>query len=179
MKVTVNIRDILTDNADHNDMLLYHGGVDIGDLLDTNSIAEEQELDVHDLLAERHAIGLIWEADQLLSHYPHLTKSEAWEVLQECERNYKGEEGLCWDDIAEAVTEMFPDPEEVERREARPAKAGAVIAAYGAGCERENLVDLLADAMHWCEGFGEPFEEFYGSAMMHFTEEAKNHKKGA
>ena len=31
--------------------------------------------------------------------------------------------------------------------------------------------------MHWCDGFGEPFEEFSGTAGVHFANEST--KKGA
>ncbi|MGL4554482.1 MAG: hypothetical protein ACRC33_25240 [Gemmataceae bacterium] len=34
-----------------------------------------------------------------------------------------------------------------------------------------HLVDLLADAMHGCRSYGEPFEDFLGTAKMHFDEE--------
>jgi len=33
---------------------------DIDDLFDTNSIAEEQEIDIHELLADHQAIGIVW-----------------------------------------------------------------------------------------------------------------------
>jgi len=55
--------------------------------------------------------------------------------------------------------------------------AGQIIGHYGDGDERENLVNLLADLMHWCEGFGEPFDEFYGSAKIHFAEEPNRTRK--
>src|SRR5437588_12359714 len=111
-KLQLDLADILKRKYPHGfhapadsdiDMLLEFGADDW---------ALDLDLDVHDLLAGRHAIALIWEADVLLSHYPHLTKDQAWEVLQECERNYKDEEGLTWDDIAAVVNDRFPDPPE-------------------------------------------------------------------
>ena len=36
MKVKVNIRDHIEENADHNDMLLVHASVDVDELFDTN-----------------------------------------------------------------------------------------------------------------------------------------------
>lgn len=138
------------------------------------------EVDVHELLAGHRAIALVWDADMLLSHYKHLTDDQAWEVIQECERHYTAEAGLTWDDVAAAVAEMFPDPAETRHREARPERAGRVISDYVPdGDERENLVDLLTDAMHWCEGLGEPFDKFHGTARLHFAEEATAGSKGA
>ncbi len=137
------------------------------------------DIDIHELLARHRAIALIWDADMLQSTYPHLTAGHAWEVLQACERHYTAENGLTWDDVAEVAGELYPDPADQRKRIASAAKAAQVIAAYGAGCERENLVDLLADAMHWCEGFGEPFDEFCGTARTHFAEEVQAYQKGA
>ena len=103
-------------------------------------VIHREDVDVHDLLAQHRAIALLWDADMLLSHYKHLTAGQAWEVLRECERHYTAEAGLTWDDVAETVTEMFPDPAETRRREARPEKAGRVISDYWPhGDERENL----------------------------------------
>ena len=59
------------------------------------------------------------------------------------------------------------------------SKAAEIIAGYGDGDERENLVDLLADAMHWCDGFGEPFDEFCGTAGVHFAQEVTGKQEGS
>jgi hypothetical protein len=64
------------------------------------------------------------------------------------------------------------------RRQVRSSKAAEVIASYGNGDERENLVDLLTDVMHWCQSFGEPFEELHGTARLHFDKETKPSTKG-
>jgi hypothetical protein len=57
---------------------------------------------------------------------------------------------------------------------------GRIIADYNPnGDERENLVDLLTDAMHWCLMFDEPFSEFYHSARMHFAAEVREDQRGA
>lgn len=130
-----------------------------------------EEVDVHALLAEHQAIALVWDAEQLLSHYPHLSKGQAWEVLQECERNYKGEEGLAWDDIAEAVTEMFPDPE--ERQAERVGRFFRAVEHYRCGDwpAADNLVELLADARHWCDAKELDFSQINGKAYEHYLDE--------
>lgn len=156
MKVKVNVRDLLAENSDHGDLLLYHGGVEIDDLLETNGIDQEREFDVHELLAEQRAIALIWDADMLVSTYPHLREDQAWEVLQECERNYTGEAGLTWDDVAEVVNDRFPDAPEAKQRlldrlhslrrlvEALPADVRTNPAAYG---EIAAKVDAVEEAV--------------------------------
>jgi hypothetical protein len=107
MKLNINIRDRFHDNTDHNDMLLSNASVDVADLFELNGIPEEQEIDIHELLAGQHALALIWDADQVRTHYPHQTEDQAWAVLQECERRYTAEKGLTWEDIAETVAELY------------------------------------------------------------------------
>ena len=117
MKLSINVRDHLQESSDHGgDLLLLHTSVDVDDLLDTNGIPEEAEFDLHELLAERHAIALLWDADMLVSTYPHLTQDQAWKVLQECERQYSALENA--DGLA-IVTEWQefrnPDFEQMKR----------------------------------------------------------------
>jgi hypothetical protein len=111
MKVKVNIHEFIGEGASaSNGRVRVPAGIDVADLLDTNLIPEEQEIDVRELLADRHAIALIWDTEQVCLHYPHLTEEQAWEVLRECERNYKGEEGVNWHDIEKTVMRLHPEP---------------------------------------------------------------------
>jgi hypothetical protein len=108
MKVKLNLHELIEGNAStYNGHLQVNAQIDLEELF--GSIPDKQEIDVHDLLADQHAIALIWDTQQLRNRYPHLTEEQAWEVLQECERNYKGEEGLTWDDIAKVVQELHPE----------------------------------------------------------------------
>lgn len=111
MKIKAKLHELIEKAAStYNGRVSVPVRIQVADLLDTNLIPEEQEIDVHDLLAEQHAIALIWDSEQVRNHYPHLTEEQAWDVLQECERHYKGEEGLNWDDIAETVMRLHPEP---------------------------------------------------------------------
>jgi ribosomal protein S15P/S13E len=114
MKVKINLHEALVSALGSNTVRVP-AAIDIDDLLEYGD-ASDYEIDIHDLLAEQQAIALIWDADQLLSHYPHLTKDQAWAVLQECERNYKGVEGLCWDGIDDLINERYPDAREAKER---------------------------------------------------------------
>jgi len=40
-----------------------------------------------------------------------------------------------------------------------------LLAGYSNGDRLDNLVDLLIDAMHWCEGQGEDFLYFFDNAV--------------
>lgn len=168
MRLSINLRECLRDASDSDNMLTFEASVDVDNLIETANLPNEHEFDLHDLLDERYAIALIWDADQVLSHYPHLTKEQAFAVLKKCEREYKGEEGLCWDDIADTVARLFPDPDGflVPDRVLRVEKA---LGDYTDSDEIANLTDLLADAMHWCRHRGESFERLLGTAQMHFS----------
>jgi hypothetical protein len=147
----------------------YHSG----------EIRHIEDVDVPELLARHQAIALIWDADMVLSHCPQLTRDQAWQVLQECERRYTAEHGLTWNSIAAVVADL-QRADRLRNREARVTRVARIIADYDPnGDERENLVDLLTDAMHWCEGFGKPFDEFCDTARMHFAAEANSCQKGA
>src|SRR5262245_9025113 len=109
-KMQIDLADILKRKYPHG----FHAPADI-DIDAFLEFADDDwdhglDIDIHEVLAESKAIALIWDADMLLSTYPHLTEEQAWEVLQECERDYAAEHGLTWDDVAEVVCERFPEP---------------------------------------------------------------------
>lgn len=128
-----------------------------------------EPVDIRDLLNGEHAIALIWDTEQVRSHYPHLSEEQAWEILQQCERDYKGEEGLTWDDIAETVAELHPDPDGFLMPE-RIARCEKAFEQY-TDCDDANLTDLLADLMHWAKRKGHCFGDALDTARMHFDHE--------
>ena len=133
------------------------------------------DVDIGELLAEHQAIGIVWDIQHVKDQRPDLSDNQAWDVLHECQG--------CWDRLNDPMLETIRQVAEniyPKKRTPRPTKVAEFIASYEPnGDERENLVDLLTDAMHWCEAFGEPFDEFCGTARIHFAEEAKSYKKGA
>jgi hypothetical protein len=134
-------------------------------------VVHQQEIDIDEVLAEHHAIAIVWDIRHVKDQRPDLSDAQAWQVLQECRQDK-----YCFDRYHDAMREMILDSAEKlfpPRRQIRSSKAAEVIASYGGGDERENLVDLLSDMMLWCDSFGEPFEEFYGTARLHFDEERK------
>jgi hypothetical protein len=169
MKVTINIREHIANNAFNPHMMLVAAGIDIDDLFEANDIPEEHELDLYELLDEQHAIALIWTTEQVRNHHGHLTEEQAWAVLKECERNYKGEEGLTWDDIAEVVTERYPDPADLQ--DDRASRCHKVLETYTDFDPRTNLEGFLTDARHWCDRHDENFSELNHRAYEHYLEE--------
>jgi len=128
-------------------------------------VLHQEDIDLDELLAEHHAIPIVWDIRHVGDQRPDLDDAQAWAVLQLCRER--------WDRLNDPMLETIRDAAEALYPKPRPRKIAEVIANYGSGDERENLVDLLADAMHWCDEFGEPFEEFYGTARLHFDEERK------
>ena len=169
MKVKFNIRDHLREAADSDFMLTFETSISVDDLFEGNHIPEEQELDLYELLDAQHAIALVWTTEQVRNHHGHLTEEQAWEVLKECERCYKGEEGLAWDDIAETITELYPEP--ADSQIDRAARCNKVLETYTDFDPKTNLVDLLADARHWCDRNDENFSELNHRAYEHYLEE--------
>ena len=129
--------------------------------------------DLDDLLANQRAIAIVWDIRHVKDQRPDLGDEQAWEVLQECRRCHDRLSDPMLETIRQAADNLYP-----QHRRIRLSKAAEVIAGYGDGDERENLVDLLTDAMHWCVSFGELFEKFSGTASLHFHEETKPLPKG-
>ena len=171
-KVRIDLRDAIANELGGRTTHIP-ATVDIDELFEFNDI-DEAEIDLDDILAGNRLIAHLWSVEDMRNERPHLTEDQAWEVLKAVESRINSEFGINRDFIRDVADELYP-----QNRLARPAKTAEVIASYGEGDERENLVDLLTDTMHWCESFGEPFEEFHATARIHFAEEAKSHKREA
>jgi hypothetical protein len=185
MKLKINLRDLVRQVADSDNMLTFEASVDVNNLFETACIPDEPDIDLRDLLDEQRAIALIWDADMVRSTYPHLTEDDAWQVLQVCEQCYSAENGLTWEDIGQVVAEHFPDPDGFLMPE-RIARCEKAFAPY-ADTDEANLRDLLADLMHWSKRKGQSFDDALEMARSHFHHEdrpdvhailARNHMIG-
>lgn len=63
---------------------------------------------IHEMLADRHEIALIWSTQDVLKVRPDLSSESAWEVLQACERQHDALVGMSWDVIRCVANELFP-----------------------------------------------------------------------
>lgn len=62
----------------------------------------------------------------------------------------------------------------------RAARIGKVLARYQTGdTVADNLVDLLADARHWCDRNGQDFAELDRLAYDHYVSELDDERGGA
>ena len=60
-------------------------------------------------------------------------------------------------------------------RRAKPFEKA--IAIYGSGNPQEILIDLLTDAMHWCDANGEDFHISLAMACRHYIHELNDQQQ--
>ncbi len=53
----------------------------------------------------------------------------------------------------------------------RALRCGALVAGDGDDLVEANLIDLLADAMHWCDSNGHDFHFAFAQACRHYIHE--------
>jgi hypothetical protein len=68
-----------------------------------------RHIDVHDLLAERRQVAIVWSAEDVQSVRPDLTDDQAWEVLQQCRKVQDCEIGFNWLLIELVADDLYPD----------------------------------------------------------------------
>ncbi|MBS0263108.1 MAG: hypothetical protein JSS02_14285 [Planctomycetes bacterium] len=68
------------------------------------------EIDVHELLAKRRQVAVIWSVEDVQSVRPDLTDDQSWAVLKECERRHDASWGITWISIEIIAGELFPEP---------------------------------------------------------------------
>lgn len=61
---------------------------------------------VHQLLADRKQIAVIWSVEDVQSVRPDLTAQQAWEVLQHCRRSHDATIGINWE-VLEVVSGIY------------------------------------------------------------------------
>jgi hypothetical protein len=54
----------------------------------------------------------------------------------------------------------------------RASRADEAITRYGDDVSESNLIDLLTDAMHWCDQYGEDFARMLALAFQHYLSES-------
>jgi hypothetical protein len=59
----------------------------------------------------------------------------------------------------------------------RASRCDKAIAGYGDDLVESNLIDLLADAMHWCDANGGDFHIALAQACRHYLNELSDNQK--
>jgi hypothetical protein len=135
----------------------YHGG----------GITHTEDVDIDELLSRNGAAAVIWSADDIQKIAPHLNDAQALAVIHECFRIFSPDETANREMIFQVAERLYP----TLSRQQRSQRADKAINDYANGDARENLVDLLADVIHWCDDMDEPFEEFCATARVHHDAE--------
>jgi hypothetical protein len=148
--LTLSLRDLLRRSLDNTI---------------TNRL-DEVEVNIHELLASHHQIAIVWSVAGVLDRRPDLTTYQAWQVLQTCERRHDVQWGVTWDTIDSIAEELFGP-----RNSGRVERCNRTIEAYGDDIAESNLIDFLADAMHWCETHGHSFRDKLRLAEEHHAAE--------
>jgi methylglyoxal synthase len=132
-----------------------------------------EDVDIDELLVENGTAAVIWTADDIRKIVPHLNDVQALAVIQDCFRIFNPDETANREMIFQTAERLFP----TLSRERRCRRADQAINTYANGDARENLVDLLADAMTWCDDMDELFEEFCATARVHYDAERNPNAK--
>jgi len=73
---------------------------------------ESAEVDVHDLLARRKQIAVIWDVKDVREVRPDLTDEQAWEVLQQTRHQHDATLGINWETLELTAQMLFGDTPE-------------------------------------------------------------------
>ncbi len=164
-KIKLKLHDLLVD-AVGGETSHIPATVEVSELLDFND-AFHGEVDLEDLLSENRLIAQIWGVEDVRSIRPELNDDQAWDVLQQIEKNFDGNRGVTWDMIERTAYDLFgtSPAKRVER-------CDDAVSAYNDDLPESNLIDFLADAMHWCRAKGFDFNAKLELARAHFDAEA-------
>ncbi len=68
-------------------------------------------INLEELLAAHRLIAAgIWSVEDVREVRPDLTEDQAWEVLQECDRQKDSTQGMTWDTLRCVAEELFGLP---------------------------------------------------------------------
>ncbi len=70
--------------------------------------ADLRRLDVHELLARRREVAIVWSTEDVLGVRPQLTEDQAWDVLGRCERIHDCNYGITWALLESVADDMYP-----------------------------------------------------------------------
>lgn len=111
MKVKVNIREFLEDNADHNGNLQVSADIHLDDILFGMPEDEEIDIDIDELLAENRQIAHIWGIDDVKQLRPDLDDDASWAVLMSVRDDLDSDHGITWDTVKTTADELYPQSE--------------------------------------------------------------------
>ncbi len=125
---------------------------------------------IHAELAEMRTIATLWTTRDVQFCRPDLTQEQAWQVLQYCKQRDPGGYRMSWRSINQVTDKLFGS-----KKKYRIKKCEQVLKGYEQSNSEEPLafalVNLLADAMHWCKKNRHDFREMLHQADSYYYDE--------
>ena len=121
-------------------------------------LMHQVDVDIDELLADHHAIGIIWDVHHVMDQRPDLNHEQAWEVLQQCQDAWERLNDPMLKTIGQQAEDLFPKLKgkaalraqlaRIQRRiEALPEDECTDPAAYGsASAELDTVATLVKGA---------------------------------
>jgi len=146
----INLADILEQKYPHG----FHAPADIeiSNFLEFADDDWSHEIDLEQLLAEKHMIGVSWNVRLVLDERPDLTDEQAWKVLQACQPQFEEVTDAMVQIVRDTASHFFPAPRGKDALRAYLTRIGEQIEALPE-CERTDPVGFrrlagVLDAIH-------------------------------
>lgn len=171
-RLNLNLRKLLEDSLG-GPQASVPADIELGDLFEFNEY-KEAALDLHNLLAEQRLIAAVWSVPDVLEVRPDLSEDQAWKVLQRCHAELDPLVGLCRGVVARTADSLFGE------NPRRAKRCAAVLETYNDQWDAEaNLIDLLADARHWCDREARDYGKLNRLAHEHYLAELEGERGGS
>jgi len=82
--------------------------IDLEALLEGNELLDI-DFDLHDHLATRQEVAVVWAVEDVRTVRPDLNDDQAWQVLQECRRVHDCNDGFNWLFIETVAENLYPE----------------------------------------------------------------------
>jgi len=78
-------------------------------------MTDNQDIDIHAILAERKEIAIIWSIEDVQFVRPDLTDDQAWQVLGQVSRHHDAELGVNWQTLECLAEDLVGDAPETDQ----------------------------------------------------------------
>jgi hypothetical protein len=75
----------------------------------TDSKPDYSHSNIHQVLAERGQVAIVWAIEDVQHVRPDLNRDQAWEVLERCRDKHDCEWGFTWTYIQVVADLLFPE----------------------------------------------------------------------
>ncbi len=124
----------------------------------TPRLMHQVDVNIDELLADHHAIGIVWDVHHVMDQRPDLNHEQAWEVLQQCQNGWERLNDPMLETIRQHADDLFlklkgkaalrAQLARIEKRiEALPEDECTDPAAYGSvSAELDTVATLVKGA---------------------------------